>query len=113
MIDQHDAEIGATVYLRPGTKTAPGVCYRRLAAVLVSVDKWPLVTVRVFESPDEPRGREIDLHRLNVGIRRKTAAKQKEGDGRTSAEPAAPVRILGRPHPPLALGGGEEEQMLF
>lgn len=114
MNNPDDAEEGATVYLRPQTKQAPTVCYKRLAAVLVSTSKWPFVTVRIFDSPDEPRGREIDIHRDNVGLRRKIEPRTKEGDGQQNDGGSAMVgKPLASPVKPIHPDSGYEEPMLF
>jgi hypothetical protein len=104
VINKEDAEIGQTVYPRAFTKQAPRECYLGLAAVLVSVDEWPMVIVRIFDDPDQPRGREIKLHRDNVGLHRKTVKREKDGDRVGGTEgPMARVPVLGKPvqHPVL------------
>jgi hypothetical protein len=102
MINQDDAEIGATVWLRAHTKVAPPECYLRLAAVLVDVKaEWPMVKVRVFDAKAPDEGREIKVHRDNIGLNPKVVKKEKGGDMVGSAEdgPAGKIRTMGTPVP--------------
>lgn len=109
MINQEDAELGQSVWLRPATKQAPPECYRRLAAVLVSYDKWPMVLVRVFPTSElrpgynPDIGKEMLVHRDNVGLNPKVIKREKGGDmvGSIDDAPERKVRVLGRPVPPI------------
>lgn len=113
MINQDDAEVGGTVYLRPTTKQAPRECYLRLAAVIVSYVGWPMVTVRVFDVPNDGYGREITVHRDNIGIRRKTKEKT-QGDGQNAGEVGkSNIRPFARPVKPIDPESGYEEPVLF
>lgn len=109
MINKDDREIGETVWLRPQTKQAPRECYQRLAAVLRSVDAWPLVEVWITVL-----NKSLVVHRDNVSLRPPTITgkKEKGGDGSNRAEETR-VQPAFRPHPPLNLASDQEEQMLF
>lgn len=111
MINQEDAALGTTVFLRPTTKLAIRECYQRLAAVLVSYERWPMVLVRVFDEPDNPYGREITVHRDNIGLRRKTKQRE-QGDGANQPESRSGMvgRPFAKPHPPVS---GYDEPVLF
>lgn len=113
MNDQSEAQVGTTVYLRPTTKQAPAECYRRLAAVVVSYSAWPIVEVRIFDSVE---GRLLRVHRDNIGLRRKTIKKDKQGDMTGNVDDAASSMVgkpIGRPLPPLDPDCGYEEPVLF
>lgn len=113
MNEKTEAEIGQTVYLRPSTKAAPDECYRRLAAVLVSYDKWPYVQVRVFDRPNTPEGRVIWVYRMNVGLHR-TVESKKEGDTVQGDEkPRMVGKRIGAPVPPIDPESGYDQPVLF
>lgn len=115
MRDQTEAEIGATVYLRPTTKQAPRICWLQLAAVVVSYEAWPMVVVRVFRAEDDGRGSEHRVHKDNIGLRRKTAVKEKGGDTTQQHDegPGMIGRRIARPVAPLPPDCGYDEPMLF
>lgn len=107
MREQTEAELGTTVWLRPFTKQAPAECYARLAAVVVSYDRWPMVLVRVFPTAelrpgyDPDRGKEMLIHRDNIGLNPKTVKREKGGDrvGSEEDEPGRRIRTMGTPVP--------------
>lgn len=103
MNEQQDAEIGQSVWLRPHTKQAPAECYARLAAVIVSYRDWPMVRVRVFDKKDPEEGREIRVHRDNIGLNPKTVKKDKGGDmvGSHDGEAGRKIKTMGTPIPNL------------
>lgn len=111
MYNQSEADVGVTVYLRPTTRQAPAECYKRLPAVVVSYDQWPMVQVRIFDTVE---GRLLTVHRDNIGLRRKTVKREHHGDGvGQEGTPPEPTRVLGRPVKPLSPESGYEEPMLF
>lgn len=114
MNDKGEAEIGQTVYLRPQTKQAPTVCYQRLAAVVVSYDAWPYVLVRVFDQPGNERGRETQIHRLNIGLHRKTTATDKTGGDSVQGDegPKMVGKRIAIPVPPIDPSSGYDQPML-
>jgi hypothetical protein len=111
VLDQGEIPIGQTGFLRPQTKQASAECYARLAAVIVSYDEWPYVWVRVFDQPGNGHGREIKVHRDNIGKRRRTAQRDKGGDMAGGDDQPAPTPKP-RKHE-IAPSTGYEEPMLF
>jgi hypothetical protein len=102
MINQYDAEIGETVWLRASTKAAPRECHLGLAAVLVDVSTdWPMVTVNVPDATRPEGVRPVKVHRQNVGLRPKVVKREKGGDqvggGTEDNAPERKVRVLGKP----------------
>lgn len=105
-------EIGTTVYLRPNTRTCSPVCYRRLAAEVVSYAQWPYVLVSIREGTQPPR--ELLIHSENMGLH--PQKQTSSGDSATDAKNwRIPKLITRRPGgmPPLVLGPDDEELPLW
>lgn len=121
MLDPNDAPLGSTVYLRPQTRQAPGICYQRVAAVLTSVDQWPYVLVEVAPTHADlgVKPTVYRIHRDNVGLHpaanQSQAADKKEGDsvGSNATPPVKPRVMPGKPVPIDTCDGLYDEQVLF
>jgi hypothetical protein len=72
-----------------------------------------MVQVRIFDTVE---GRLLTVHRDNIGLRRRTVKKEKQGDraGNNDDAPTGMVgKPIGRPLPPIDPDCGYEEAVLF
>lgn len=97
-------DAGATVYLRPGTRNAPAICYA-YAEVEILRTNMPLVLVKTAI------GSEIWVHHLNMSLHRQRKAARGQHDQAGGHDQR---RIPTMPRTPkLHLEDGEEELTLW
>lgn len=110
-MNKTDLPEGREVWLAPGTKTAPSICYRNPAAVIINTDRWPMVRVEV-----KGEGK-LSLHYLNIRLRPvKGIQKDRErGDTAQGRDEGGSQRRSAayRPHKPIEMPEGMEEQPLW